>query len=138
MSDEFELVPSKKLKELETELNKVKNSNKKQPASSKEYTNILNAFAKIENKFEFTVKTLNKLTNKLDKILKIFSSDVEEEGSEVDQLGEILARLEKLENSNESLRQETKNLHSSITRKSYFDERLPRGLKIKYRRTKNL
>ena len=98
----------------------------------------MNAFAKIENKFEFTVKNLNKLTNKLDKILKIFSSDVEEEGSEVDQLGEILARLEKLENSNESLRQETKNLHSSIKRKSYFNERFPRGLKIKYRRTKNL
>ena len=138
MSDEFELVPSKKLKELEIELKKVKTSAAKPKNSPKEYTNILNAFAKIENKFEFTVKNLNKLTNKLDKILKIFSSDVEEEGSEVDQLGVILARLEKLETSNDTLRQETQNLHSSIKRKSYFNERFPRGLKIKYKRTKNL
>ena len=52
MSDEFELVPSKKLKELETELKKVKTSAEKPKNSPKEYTNILNAFAKIENKFE--------------------------------------------------------------------------------------
>ena len=138
MSDEFELVPSKKLKELETELKRVKTFAAKPKNSPKEYTNILNAFAKIENKFEFTVKNLNKLTNKLDKILKIFSSDVEEESSEVDQLGEILGRLEKLESSHDTLRQETQNLHSSIKRKSYFNERFPRGLKVKYKRTKNL
>jgi len=74
----------------------------------------------------------------LDNLLKIFSGDIDETSEEVDQLGEILSRLEKLEGSHESLRQETQNLHSSIKRKSYFNERFPRGLKVKYKRTKNL
>ena len=138
MSDEFELVPSKKLKELEDELKKVKISAAKPKNSPKEYTNILNAVSKIENKFELTVKNLNKLTNKLDKLLEIFSGEIEEEGSDVNQLGEILSRLETLENSNNVLRQETQTLHSSIKRKAYFNERFPRGLKVKYKRTKNL
>ncbi len=138
MSDEFELVPSKKLKELESELKKIKSLDKKSKNSPKEYTNILNSVQKIETKFELTVKNLNKLTNKLDNLLKIFSGDIDETSEEVDQLGEILSRLEKLEGSHESLRQETQNLHSSIKRKSYFNERFPRGLKVKYKRTKNL
>jgi len=138
-SEEYELVPIKPLKDMQAEFKKLKTElGKKKTSSPKEYTNILNAVSKIENRFGLTVKNLTKLTAKLDKIISIFSEDVGEEKEEVDRIGEILSRLESLEQAHNSLKEETKNLHSSIKRKSYFNERFPRGISVKYKRTKNL
>ena len=140
MNDEFELISVKELKNLKEELIELKKSPKIKSNSNnpKEYVNILNSISRIENKFEITIKNLNKMMNKLDKIASIFDSDIQTEEEDLNKLNELISRLENLEKSNKDLSDKTENLHNSIKRKSYFNERFPNGLSLKYKRTKTL
>ena len=140
MSDEFELISVKELKNLKEELIELKKSPKIKSNSNnpKEYVNIFNSITRIENKFEITIKNLNKMMNKLDKITSIFDTDIQTEEEDINKLNELISRLENLEKSNKDLSDKTENLHNSIKRKSYFNERFPNGLNVKYKRTKSL
>ena len=140
MNDEFELISVKELKNLKEELIELKKSPKIKSNSNNpnEYVNILNSISRIENKFEITIKNLNKMMNKLDKIASIFDSDIQTEEDDINKLNELISRLENLEKSNKDLSEKTENLHNSIKRKSYFNERFPNGLSLKYKRTKTL
>jgi DNA repair exonuclease SbcCD ATPase subunit len=140
MNDEFELISVKELKNLKEELIELKKSPKIKSNSNnpKEYVNIFNSISRIENKFEITIKNLNKMMNKLDKIASIFDSDIQTEEEDLNKLNELISRLENLEKSNKDLSEKTENLHNSIKRKSYFNERFPNGLSLKYKRTKTL
>ncbi len=135
-SEEYELIPIKPLKDLQAEMKKFREDLKQKNASPKEYLNILNAVQKIENKFELTVKNLSKMTAKLEGIIKVFEELGGEEEEEVDRLGELIERIEKLEASNQNLSEKTDALHKSVKRKSYFKERFPNGIPVTYRRTK--
>jgi len=140
MNDEFELISVKELKNLKQELIDLK----KKPTKSsinynpKEYVNILNSINKIENKFEITIKNLNKMMNKLDKITSIFDSDIQTEEEDINKLSELINKIESIETSQSELKEKTENLHNSIKRKAYFNERFPNGLSVKYKRTKSL
>ena len=135
-SEEYELIPIKPLKDLQAEMKKFREDLKKKNDAPKEYLNILNAVQKIENKFELTVKNLSKMTAKLEKIIRVFEELGGEEEEDVDRLGELIERIEKLEVSNQGLAEKTDALHKSVKRKSYFKERFPKGLPVTYRRTK--
>jgi len=135
-TEEYELIPIKPLKDLQAEMKKFREDLKKKNSSPKEYLNILNAVQKIENKFELTVKNLSKMTVKLEGIIKVFEELGGEEEEEVDRLGELIERIEKLESSNQNLSEKTDALHKSVKRKSYFKERFPGGIPVTYRRTK--
>ena len=140
MNDEFELISVKELKNLKQELIDLKKKPTKSLVNSnpKEYVNILNSINKIENKFEITIKNLNKMMNKLDKITSIFDSDIQTEEEDINKLSELINKIESIEISQSELKEKTEKLHNSIKRKSYFNERFPNGLSVKYKRTKSL
>ena len=135
-SEDYELVPMKPLRDLQAEMKKFREELGKKNNAPKEYLNILNAVQKIENKFELTVKNLVKMTAKLEKIMKVFEEVEGEEEADVDRLGELIERIERLEVSNQNLSEKTEALHKSVKRKSYFKERFPKGMSVTYRRTK--
>ena len=95
MNDEFELISVKELKNLKEELIELKKSPKIKSNSNnpKEYVNIFNSISRIENKFEITIKNLNKMMNKLDKITSIFDADIQTEEEDVNKLNELILRL---------------------------------------------
>jgi len=134
--EEYELIPIKPLKDLQAEMKKFREDLKQKNSSPKEYLNILNAVQKIENKFELTVKNLSKMTAKLEGIIKVFEELGGEEEEEVDRLGALIERIEKLETSNQNLVDKTDALHKDVKRKSYFKERFSKGIPVTYRRTK--
>ena len=140
MNDEFELISVKELKNLKQELIDLKKKPVKSSVNSnpKEYVNIFNSIQRIENKFEITIKNLNKMMNKLEKITSIFDSDIQTEEEDINKLTELINKIESLENSQSDLKDKTEKLHNSIKRKSYFNERFPNGLSVKYKRTKSL
>ena len=140
MNDEFELIAVKELKNLKQELIDLKKKPVKNSVNSnpKEYVNIFNSIQRIENKFEITIKNLNKMMNKLEKITSIFDSDIQTEEEDINKLAELINKIESLENSQSDLKDKTEKLHNSIKRKSYFNERFPNGLSVKYKRTKSL
>ena len=140
MNDEFELISVKELKNLKQELIDLKKKPVKNSVNSnpKEYVNIFNSIQRIENKFEITIKNLNKMMNKLEKITSIFDSDIQTEEEDINKLAELINKIESLENSQSDLKDKTEKLHNSIKRKSYFNERFPNGLSVKYKRTKSL
>ncbi len=135
-SEEYELIPMKPLKDLQTEMKQLREELTKKTNAPKEYLNILNSVQKIENKFELTVKNLVKMTAKLEKIMQVFEDVESEEEGEVDRLAELIDRIERLEASNQNLSEKTEALHRSVKRKSYFKERFSKGMPVTYRRTK--
>lgn len=140
MNDEFELISVNELQNLKQELIDLKKKPVKNSVNSnpKEYVNIFNSIQRIENKFEITIKNLNKMMNKLEKITSIFDSDIQTEEEDINKLAELINKIESLENSQSDLKDKTEKLHNSIKRKSYFNERFPNGLSVKYKRTKSL
>tara|TARA_Y100000310_G_C20638802_1_gene792713 strand:- start:6 stop:431 length:426 start_codon:yes stop_codon:yes gene_type:complete len=136
-SEEYELVPIKPLKDLQAEMKKFRQEIGAKPKNApKEYTNILNAVSKIENKFELTVKNLKKITDRLDKIIDIFGEDIGEEGEDIDKMGEILKRLETLESVNQDISENLKAVTDELKRRSYLRDRFPGGLPVVYKRSR--
>lgn len=130
---EYELVPIKPIKDLQSEIKKLTIKMSKGDNSSKEVTKILNSNIEIQKTNKATLKKLNELKDKMSKLVDIFENV--EEAAEEDPHPELMKKLEHIEKNHDKLEERLDKIVKELRRLSYFKERLPPGLPIVYKRS---
>ena len=85
-----------------------------------------------EGDLNAVLKELKQVSGDVSKLLVVFEGI--EEGEE-DENPKILSRLDVLENQNKEISEKLDKISAELRRLSYFKERLPPGLPVKYART---
>ncbi len=130
---EYELVPIKPIKDLQSEIKKLQKQLSKK-GSPKEFTKILNASTETQKSVKSIVKTTSQVNANISNLLKIFEGAGDEEHENPHP--EIITRLEALEAQNKKLTEKLEKVFGELRRLSYFKERLPHGLPVMYKRSR--
>ena len=133
---EYELIPIKPLKDLQTELKKLSAQISKSSQSPKELVKVLNSNLETQKTVKSIVKTIAQIKDQMGNMNKLFKDvDVDIGEEEDESINELLKRMDKIEGQNNKIMEELTNINEDLKRLSYFKERLPQGLPVVYKRS---
>lgn len=131
---EYELVPIKPIKDLQTEIKKLQSKLSKD-SSPKEITQLLNSNLETQRAVKSMLKKMSETKDQISNLVGIFEAVEAGNDHGEDPHPAIVDRLDALEQQNQKVLQEFEKIQTELRRLSYFKERLPPGLPIVYRRS---
>lgn len=131
---EYELMPLKPIKDLQSEIKKLTNIIAKRDSPQKEFAKALNASLETQKSVKSMLKKLNDVNSNLIKLNSVFEN-VEDADITEEPHPELLNRLQRVESQNKSITEMLQSMQDEMKRLSYFKERLPPGMPVVYHRT---
>jgi len=141
-SDDYELMPVKPIQDLQKEVKALRKELTKETKYEKLLVKHLNVNVILNRKVTEISNELNKTNQKIEKIMKVFVAMAEAEEDEslkehTNKIKELSRKIEILADHNKKLGEMMDLISKEIKNQRYFKNRfLPKGMKIKYSRTK--